>query len=99
MTVSHHRLLYLQRSVLRHRQAVRHRRAYRGAARLAEQQGGTRIDVDEYLFQRDLRRALLTNHLGKTVQYGFEAGGELAAGRPDASAGDVVEAAADLVDD
>jgi serine/threonine-protein kinase len=42
--------------------AGHHRRADRGAARLAEQQRGIGVDVDEDFFQRHLRRPLLTNH-------------------------------------
>ena len=47
----------------------------------------------------DLRWALLADHLGKSIRYDFQTGSKLAAGCPDAPAGDVSEPAADLVDD
>jgi len=78
---------------------VQHRGADRRAARLAEQQGGTGIDVDEDLLDRDLRRPVLGNDFGKALEYRLQAPVERGVGRPDAPARDVGELAAVSVDD
>ena len=41
------------------------------AARLAEQQRGLRIDIDEHFFDRGLLRLMRLNHLAQTLQYGL----------------------------
>jgi 3,4-dihydroxy-2-butanone 4-phosphate synthase len=50
--VAHHGFFHLQRGVFGHRQVAATRAVMAGAARLAQQQGGLRVDVDEHDFHR-----------------------------------------------
>jgi hypothetical protein len=78
---------------------VQHRGAHRRAARLPEQERRLGIDVDEDLFQRDLRRPVAGNDLAEAVEYRLQARVEPGVGSPDAPAGDVGELVAVFVDD
>ena len=98
MAVADNRLLHLQRRVFGHRQARDHCGADRGAARLAQQQRGLRIDVHEDLFHRHFERPMLRDHFAQSLEDGFEPRGEIAAARFDAAAGDVTQAPAVLLD-
>ena len=97
LAVADHRLLDLQRGVFGHRQVAGHRAADHRAARLAEQQGGLRVDVDEDLLDRDHVGAVGIDDLAHAVEQGLEAAGELAVLRPDAAAGDIAQLVAELV--
>ena len=88
------RLLDLQRSVLRHRQAMQHCGAYRGAPRLAKQKRAFRIDVHENLLQRDLRRAVGGDDFAQSLENDLEPVCEFAVRGPDAPARDVCKFAA-----
>ena len=72
MPIANHRLLYLQRGVFSDAQALDDRGAYCGAARLSEQQRRLRVDVDEYLFHRHLRRAVGCNHFAQVGKDGAQ---------------------------
>ena len=52
LAVAGHGLLHLQRGVFGHRQLAGHQRRHAGAARLAQQQRGLRVDVDEHDLDR-----------------------------------------------
>ncbi len=98
VAVADDRLLYLQRGVLGHRQARDHRGADRRAARLAEEQRRLGIHVHENLLDRDLDRTMLRDHFAQPFEDGFQPRGEITIARFDATAGDVTQAPAVLLD-
>ena len=71
VAVADHGLFDLQGGVFGHRQISQHCRANRRAARLAQQQRGLRIDVDEHFFHRDLLRLMLCDHFAQGIQNCF----------------------------
>ena len=99
VALADHGLLDLQRSVLRDREARDHRRADRGAARLAQQQRGLRIHIDEDLLDRHLLRAVRCDDFGNSVQKAFESSRQIPRAGFDATAGDVAQAPGILLDD
>ena len=80
------------------RQAGEHRRADRRAARLAEREGGLRIDVDEHLLDRDLERAVRGDDLVQPFEDRLQALREIALAGLDAAARYVVKLAPGALD-
>jgi hypothetical protein len=66
--VPHHGLFHLQCGVFGHRQIARHQRRHAGAARLAQQQRGLRVDVDEHDLDRGLVGLVALHHLADAVK-------------------------------
>ncbi len=86
-TVADDGFFQLQRGVLDHRQPLRHQRGYGRAARLPQQQGGLRVDVDEHdLHHRDLG-ASLPRHLAHAVEQRLQTLGQRALRDTDGAAG------------
>ena len=96
VTITHYRLLDLQRRVFGYRQVMLNRRAYRRAPRLAKQQSRLRVYVDEHLFNRHLLRLINHDHLPQACQYHFQALRQFALAAPDAAARHVNQAIADF---
>jgi hypothetical protein len=100
--VADDRFLHLQRGVLGHRHVARHQRGERRAARLAEQQCGLRIDVDEHDLDRREVRPITIDHLAHTVEQHLQSQRQLPCvdgSGPDRAARDIVQFGTDHVDD
>ena len=76
MAAADHRLLDLQRGVFGNRQIGQHQRRQRRAARLAQQQGRGRADVDEHLLDGGFSRLVQAGDFGNAVQNGADALGQ-----------------------
>lgn len=99
MALAHHRLLDLQRRIFGHNEIIQDSGAYRCATRLPQHERGFRIDIDEYLFHRNLVRTMFGNHLVQVVHDGFQAQRQLTIQGLDASAADICQLAAVDFDD
>ncbi|OLC69354.1 MAG: hypothetical protein AUH79_01505 [Betaproteobacteria bacterium 13_1_40CM_4_64_4] len=93
-----HSLLDLQRRVLGDRKIGEHRRGDRRSARLAQQQSGLRIRVDEHFLDGDLGGMVFDDDAADIAQNDPEPLRQLTAGVADAAARDVLEPAADRHD-
>ena len=96
--VTDHGLLQLQRRIFGDRHATRHQSTDRRAARLAEQQSGLRIDVDEHFFDRRLIRRVLADQRRNAFEDGAETRRQIGVGGLDDAARDVAERVAVLID-
>ena len=73
MAIADHGLLDLQGGIFRHRQSADHGRADGRTARLAQQQRGLGIDVDEHLLDGHLLRLELRDDLRQAFEDGADA--------------------------
>ena len=91
VAVADHRLLDLQRGVFGNRQIGQHQRRQRRAARLAQQQGRGRVDVDEHLLDGGFGGLVQAGDFGNAVQNGADALGQRRAfWRADAARGHIL---------
>ena len=99
LAITDNSLLDLQRGVFRKGQVSIDHRANRRSARLSQQQGGLRINVDEYFLQRSLFGVIGRNHFAQAFQDGFEPLGQwLIGGWAYAAAGDIDQTTAGRFD-
>src|SRR5437763_1394002 len=98
VAVADHRLLDLERGVLRDRQAGEHRCADRRAARLPERERRLRIGVDEHYLDRDLARGVRRDDAVQPLEDRFQPGRQVAGAGFDAAARHVAQPRAARLD-
>src|SRR5467141_4253347 len=98
VAVTDHRLLDLQRGVLRNRKPGEHRSADSGAARLPERKRRLRIGVDEHYLDRDLAGSVRRDDAVQPLEDRLQPGRQVAGSRLDASARNVAQLRAARLD-
>src|SRR6266480_4537787 len=98
VAVPDHRLLDLQRGVLRDREAGEHRGTDGGAARLPERERRLRIGVDEHNLYRDLAGGVRRDDAVQPLENRLQPGRQVAGSRLDASACNVAQLRAARLD-
>ena len=72
LAIADHSLFQLQRGVLGHRQVVGHQRGQAGTTRLAQQQRGLRVDIDEHDLAGRHLGLVARHHLGDAIEQDLE---------------------------